>query len=81
MNIRQFMQRYELTGGRDVGNGFREFTPPVTDLTERWEMEEDLKSMGIPFKNDYADNPGHTDFGKAILIFTLWDEAWKETIV
>ena len=79
MNIQKFMQRYELTPqqGRDCGGGFYQFTPVVMDLTERWEMEEDLKSMKISYKNDFCDNTDHKDFGKAILIFTLWDADWQ----
>jgi len=74
MDTRIFMLKHELTGGRYVGGGFIEFTPVVTNLEERFEMEEDLKALNIPYRNDFCDCPEHPDFNKAILIFTLWVE-------
>lgn len=77
MDIREFRLKHELIGGRDVGGGFREFTPIVTDYNERYEMQNDLESMGIPFKVDFCDVKGHPDLGKCLLIFTLWAEERK----
>lgn len=74
MDIRIFMLKHELTGGRYVGGGFIEFTPVVERFDERYEMEQDLQALKIPYKKDFCDNAEHRDFNKAILIFTLWVE-------
>ena len=70
LNPQQLIQKYELFGnndGREVGPHTREFTVPYSK-----ELEEDLRTANIPFSITKADNPNHKDFGRPILIFTLF---------
>jgi hypothetical protein len=77
MDTREFRLKHELIGGRDLGDGYREFMPLVTNCNERYEMQTDLDRLGVYYKVDFCDVEGHPDIGKPLLIFTLWAEEWK----
>lgn len=67
---RDLILKHKLGEGRIVGglrHDPREFTPVSTQ-----ELEDDLARLAIPFSRSIADNKQHPDYGKRILIFTLY---------
>ena len=86
MTTKELIQKHKLQG-RWVGGAL---TPSKGRLAiyeympvETPELLNDLYELGIDFPKvdgrsyncrDRCDNPAHPDFGKEILIFTLWLE-------
>jgi hypothetical protein len=47
MDTREFRLKHELIGGRDLGDGYREFMPLVTNCNERYEIQIEGRTQWI----------------------------------
>ena len=66
MTRKQLIEKYKLEG-RFCGSRVREYSPIETP-----ELVADLRANNIDFSRSTADNRNHPDFGKPIVIFTLF---------
>ena len=66
----ELIERHNLGEGSNQGtsrfHSFRQFYPVKTD-----ELDADLHRLGVEHRHTHSDNPGHPDYGKPILMFTL----------